>query len=153
MEFLAPADRFAGTFKPVLDPKNRVTVPATWRTTELANLFALMDEDLGIIVLMPPEEMTRTGHNVHLEPGITPAEIRQFRRFFFAKSVDCPLDSQGRILLPVDQLQKIGLGKDDRDLVMVGVGERIEVWPAHAWEASEAEQKAQFNQLKNRLGF
>lgn len=153
MEFLAPADRFAGTFKPVLDPKNRVTVPATWRTAELANLFALVDDDLGIIVLMPPEEMARTGHNVHLEPGITPEEIRQFRRFFFANSVDCPLDSQGRILLPVEQLQEIGLGKDDRDLLMRGVGERIEVWPARAWAAAEAEQKAQFKKLKKRLGF
>jgi MraZ protein len=119
----------------------------------LVNLFALVDEELGIISLLPPVEMSRAGHNIHTIPGISPQEIREFRRFMFARSVDCPLDSQGRILLPAEQLQEIGLGKDDRDVVLAGVGDRIELWPARAWAAAEAAQKAKFNQLRKGLGF
>lgn len=145
-----PQDRFFGNYRHTVDSKHRVTVPSRWRDGDLEELFAVEDEDLGILKLLPREEMERTGRGVVDSNKLSPAEIREFRRFFFASAVNCPVDKQGRVSLPAAAVSTLGLGPD---VMLVGVGERIEVWDPAKWESARAEQARRFQALSKEIGF
>lgn len=144
-------DRFFGTFEPVLDSKNRVTVPAAWRDAGLDNLMSFFDEEDGVIWLMGREEMIRMGQNALQQTGMAKALARSFRELLYSTSVDCPVDGQGRVVLPAGQLASLGVTPGAQKIVLVGVGPRIVVRPAD----KDAERKkallAGFKQVKEVL--
>jgi MraZ protein len=52
-------------------------------------------------------------------------EVQAYQRFLVSGAQECPIDRQGRILLPQHLRQHAGL---ERDVVIAGVGPRIEIW-------------------------
>ena len=58
-------------------------------------------------------------------------EARQFARFFLAGAATVEVDKQGRILLPAALREFAGL---EKDVVLVGVGSRAEIWSKDKWE-------------------
>lgn len=58
-------------------------------------------------------------------------EARQFARFFLAGAATVEVDKQGRILLPAHLREFAGL---EKDVVLVGVGSRVEIWSKDKWE-------------------
>ena len=63
-------------------------------------------------------------------------EARKFARFFLAGAAQVEVDKQGRILLPANLRQFAGL---EKDVVLVGVGSRIEIWSRENWENMDAD--------------
>ena len=57
-------------------------------------------------------------------------------RFFQAGSYDIELDGAGRVMLPAKLLEHAGLTKD---VVVAGVGDRLEIWDRDAWAAYDDE--------------
>ncbi len=76
------------------------------------------------------------------------AELRKMQRLFFANAHRCQLDSSGRLLLPEKLRQRLEIKKD---VVFVGVADRAEIWSRESWEAFEAENDGEFDQLDNVL--
>ena len=58
-------------------------------------------------------------------------------RPLFANAAKCELDSQGRIVIPQKLRRYSGL---DKDVVILGVNDRAEIWSADAWQAQEEEE-------------
>ena len=58
-------------------------------------------------------------------------------RPLFANAAKCELDSQGRIVIPQKLRKYAGL---DKDVVIIGVNDRAEIWSAAAWNAQEEEE-------------
>jgi len=145
-----PQDRFFGTYRHTVDTKHRVTVPSRWRDGELEELFALEDDGLGILKLLPRGEMERTGQEVLTMQGMSRAEARDFRRYIYSRAVLCPVDKQGRVGLPGALVAQLGLGPE---VLLVGVGERIEVWDPEKWEQVRADQAKRFQALSKEIGF
>lgn len=58
-------------------------------------------------------------------------DSRRLERFLFANAAECPVDPQGRILVP-KHLRDYAKLKDA--LVIVGVRHRIEIWGREEWE-------------------
>ena len=56
---------------------------------------------------------------------LTNKPARQFARFFLAGAASVEVDKQGRILVPGNLRE---FAKLDKDVVLVGVGSRIEIW-------------------------
>ena len=127
-------NRYSGDFLRTLDDKNRVTVPSCWRTQDVPCLFALVKKtkDERYVILMPRDEFNKLGDSVYNDESMTPADRQRFRRQFFAKARECPIDKSGRVLLPQDMTAMFG---DDREVCLLGVGARIEVWNAAEWSA------------------
>ena len=63
-------------------------------------------------------------------------------RMTFANACDCELDKQGRILISSTLRKYAGI---DKDAVLVGMGNRIEIWSSEMWAsqlaASEEEEQ------------
>ncbi len=66
---------------------------------------------------------------------------RRFQRLFFARSAFVEPDAQGRILLKERYRTAAGLGKQ---VVFVGVMDRMEIWDAAAWEREEGAGAADY---------
>ena len=56
---------------------------------------------------------------------------RKFVRFFLAGAASVEVDKQGRILIPSVLREFADL---DKEVVLVGVGGRIEIWSKERWE-------------------
>ena len=58
-------------------------------------------------------------------------EVQAVRRMLVSGAVECPIDGQGRILIPPHLREHAGL---ERDVTFAGVGARIEIWSKERYE-------------------
>ncbi len=113
-------------------------------------MFALADGKQGILKLLPREELERMGRKVLELPDFDANRARNFRRQLFSQSVLCPVDKQGRMLLPASMLESLGLAGEG---MLVGVGERVEVWDPQRWQDQSAAQAELFESISEEIGF
>ena len=75
------------------------------------------------------------------EQASTNRKARNFQRHFFSnsKKVDC--DKQGRISIDPQHIDYADLKKD---VVIVGVMNKIEIWDSQAWKEVEADNSENF---------
>jgi len=124
---------FKGTHRHRLDPKGRLPVPAPFRRELQAGgethlVVTLLDECLAAY---PPREWEQLERQLQALPAFN-RTVKALTRLLTSRAADCELDVQGRIRLPNDLRQAVGLG---RDAVVVGVLNRIEVWSPQAWDS------------------
>ena len=58
---------------------------------------------------------------------------RKFARFLMSNAFPCELDKQGRIVVPGVLRKYAGL---EKDVILAGVGSRIEIWDGQTWAES-----------------
>lgn len=128
-----------------------MTVPSCWRGDDVPALYALERKGDGesYLVLMPRDEFDRLGDSASKDQGFSPKDAQRFRRMFFARAKECPVDKSGRVLLPQGM---VGLFGDDRDVVLLGVGARIEVWRASDWSQLVTDEETKFDAMADSLG-
>jgi MraZ protein len=122
---------FRGTFEYTLDAKNRLTIPAKFRASfaDGVVLGMLTDNQRCIGVWRAADYDTYSGQTLdQYRPG-SPQRLK-LERFFFGSSHDTELDAAGRVMVPPFLLEHAGV---DKDTVVVGVGDRLEVWDRSAW--------------------
>jgi MraZ protein len=66
---------------------------------------------------------------------LSPDYVR-LERFLNAYSSEVELDAAGRVMLPAKLLEQAGLG---REVTVIGVGNRLEVWDREAWRTASVE--------------
>ena len=74
---------------------------------------------------------------------------RQFARSLYGGASDQPLDAQGRLPLPPALRSYAGL---ERDVVVCGAGDRVEIWDADTYYQFQAENDDTFAQTDTALG-
>ncbi len=72
------------------------------------------------------------------------AKARAMQRLFFASSHRSTLDTAGRLLIPEKLKEQAQI---DRDVVVLGLVDRIEIWSESAWRRFEKEASGDFDQL------
>ena len=80
--------------------------------------------------------------------SITNKDSRQFTRFFLAGAADCEVDKQGRILIPSVLREFAGL---EKDVVLVGVSRRIEIWNKEKWSEITAQYDDNMDEIAANL--
>jgi len=71
-------------------------------------------------------------------------QLRKMQRLFFGSAHRTTLDGSGRIVIPEKLRTHAGLQKE---VTMVGVGERAEVWDSVAWSEFESESMPDYDAL------
>ena len=124
---------FKGTYRHRIDAKGRLPVPAAFRRLlgeagSTTVVVTLLDECLAAY---PPDEWSRLESQVAALPPFS-RPVRTLARVLFSRAMSCPLDVQGRILLPSALRAGAKLG---REAVVAGVLNRFEIWEPGAWSA------------------
>ena len=122
---------FMGEYNHTIDAKGRLIVPAKVREILGDNFIVTKGLD-GCLFVYPNDEWTRFEEKLKSLP-LTNKNARQFTRFFLAGAAACEVDKQGRILLPQVLREFASL---EKDVVLVGVASRIEIWSRERWDES-----------------
>ena len=125
---------FFGEYQHSIDPKGRVFMPAKFRD-DLGEKFVVTKGLDNCLFVYPNEEWKSFEQKLRTLP-LTSKEARAFIRFFFAGAAECEADKQGRILLPANLRDYAGL---EKDLSIIGVSTRVEIWNRDAWESYNGE--------------
>lgn len=120
---------FMGEYNHTIDAKGRLIIPSKFREI-LGDAFVVTKGLDGCLFVYDNEEWKRFEEKLRTLP-ITNKEARQFVRFFLAGATEAEVDKQGRILIPNVLREFAGLTKD---VVLVGVGSRIEIWSRERFE-------------------
>jgi len=140
---------FRGRFEHSLDLKGRVSVPSKFREILSTNfderlIVTNFDECLWAY---PYAEWQKIEDKVAALPQFKP-EVKALQRVFVSAATECPLDGQGRILIPQTLRDYAGIS---RDLVFVGMTKRIEIWALDRWkkifEKSQGDLEAMMEKL------
>ncbi len=129
---------FRGASTHSLDDKARLIVPKRFldRLPAIEADFVLTASPDGCLLLLDRqsfEDLTRDIGGSVLEQDARP---RDLRRLLLGHAEDVRPDKAGRILIPEALRQYLGLGKEDREVVVVGAGDWIELWKPDRWVLS-----------------
>lgn len=122
---------FVGEYNHTIDTKGRVIVPAKFRDDLGTNFMVTKGLD-NCLFVFPMDEWNRFEEKLQNLP-VANKNARKFSRFFLAGASAMEADKQGRILLPASLREFAGL---EKDVVMVGVGSRAEIWSKENWIAN-----------------
>jgi len=82
--------------------------------------------------------------------GLNPLshETRVIERFYYSGAVEVQPDKQGRVMLPPALVEHGGLG---REVVVVGMRDRLEIWDRAAWRTQLKEVMGNAEHVAERL--
>ncbi len=78
----------------------------------------------------------------------TKKDARKYQRLMLSKASECDLDGQGRILIPANL---VSLAELEKECMIVGVANHIEIWAKHKWERMEEEEEGSFEEIAESL--
>jgi MraZ protein len=137
---------FLGTHTPKLDDKGRLILPAKFRD-ELADglvITRFQERCLAIWPISSFVDMTKTVRSA----SSSQQDVRDYQRMIASGASDETPDKQGRITIPPHLRSYAGL---DKDCVVVGAIDRVEVWNAAAWEQYSTEKESAYADLNQTL--
>jgi MraZ protein len=139
---------FHGTFDHTLDSKNRLTVPSKLRTAFAEGAFLVRSTE-KCISLYP--STTYSSLTEAALSGLNPLhpQARELRRYFHSNASQVELDSAGRVMLSTRQLEHAGI---DRDVVVIGAGDCLELWDPSTWAAYDQDLTARAPDITASLG-
>lgn len=138
---------FKGEYNHSVDAKGRIIVPAKFREL-LGDEFVVTKGLDGCLFVYSNEEWQNI-EKKFLEVPLTTKDARKFSRFFFAGAADCEVDKQGRVLIPSVLRDFAALQKE---VVLVGVLNRIEIWSKERWMDNEYEDMDEIAEHMAALG-
>lgn len=127
---------FFGTYTPRMDDKGRVTLPARYREHFVAGVMLVRGQDHCLYLFTPDAFDTFAESAINAE--ITDEKARAFQRYMLSNTDEQRPDAQGRITIPARMREYARLNKD---VVVTGVGKRMEIWDAEEWRQYEAAQE------------
>ncbi|MEE2782207.1 MAG: division/cell wall cluster transcriptional repressor MraZ [Pseudomonadota bacterium] len=127
---------FRGISNASLDAKGRMALPARNRDTVAAvsdgNMIVTIDVRERCLLLYPLPEWEVVQRKLESLSNINP-EARLLQRLLIGHATDLELDGSGRLLLPGLLRTYAELKKK---LVLVGQGNKIEIWSQDKWQES-----------------
>jgi MraZ protein len=139
---------FRGHFEHTLDAKNRLSIPTRFRTA-FSSGTVLAKTPEPCVAIWTPE--TNEAIIERALSGLNPmgAEYRKASRFFQGNSFEVDLDASGRVTLPSALIGHAGI---EKDVVVVGVGDHLEVWARQRWQEEQEALDAEIGEVTERLG-
>lgn len=135
-----------GEYQHSLDEKGRVIIPARFRDT-LGTTFVITRGLDNCLFVYPQSEWSQLEQKLKTLP-FTRSDARAFTRFFFSGAIECELDKQGRVNIPGNLRS---YAKLDKDCVIIGVSNRVEIWGSERWENYFQDSEDSFNEIAEKI--
>ena len=132
-----------GSYFNSIDVKGRVFIPAKLRYSLGERVWLVKGIDTCLYIF------TQESWSDFMDSYITnrtmkDAKSRKLQRFILGGSRELEIDRQGRINIPQDQIEYAGI---EKDVVLVGCADRIELWSAEAYEKEMAKENLNPDEL------
>ncbi|MCL6453080.1 MAG: division/cell wall cluster transcriptional repressor MraZ [Alicyclobacillus sp.] len=137
---------FMGEYQHTLDDKGRVIVPSKFREG-LGETFVMTRGLDQCLFVYPRSEWEMLESKLKGLP-MTRADARSFVRFFFSGATECELDRQGRVVIPTLLREYAHL---EKDIVVLGVSNRVEIWSRERWQAYAVDAAESFVETAEKL--
>jgi MraZ protein len=124
---------FKGSSFHIMDNKGRVSIPVRYREVlqERQDRQLILTNWDGYILAFPQSEWVKVEAKLG-ELALFRKDYRSFQRFLISGVEECPLDRQGRILIPQTLREYAKLG---REVAVVGLVRNFEIWDRERYEA------------------
>lgn len=140
-------DYVIGEYAYNIDNKGRLIIPAKFKEF-LGDPFVVTKGLDGCLFVFPMSEWRDFEKKLSGLP-VADKDARAFTRFFFAGAAECSPDKQGRMMIPPTLRRFAGL---EKETIVVGVTNRIEIWNAAKWEAYNGQDAMAFADKMGELG-
>ena len=141
---------FYGEHEHSIDDKGRLIIPSKFREVFKENyverFFVTRGLDTCLFVFAEDEWKKQEAKFRTL--SFTSAEARQFNRLYFSGACEVTCDKQGRIIVP-DYLKEFA--KIKREVMVIGVSNRMEIWAKENWEEFYRGTKDSFEKISEKI--
>lgn len=140
---------FTGEYDCKLDAKGRLALPAKVKAAlpDVANQELVLRRGFeSCLILYPMIEYKKIINRVRSLSEFN-EEYRRFQRSFFRGNVEVELDSAGRINIQKRMLEYADLTKE---VVLVGLGNRVEIWNPDLYEENLINDASEYSQLAEK---
>ena len=134
-----------GEFHHNLDTKGRLILPAKIREN-LGEKFIITKGIDKCLFVYPLNEWESIIQKYRGLPNTK--EARDFMRFFLSGASECEFDRLGRINISEPLLKYASL---NRECVIIGVNERLEIWNKDLWDNFVLENEKNFSNIADHL--
>lgn len=137
---------FFGTYTPKIDEKGRLFLPAKFRDQLTEGLVVTRGQE-RCLTIWSLEDFASLTERLRQAPVTNKATRDYVRMLFAAASQETP-DKQGRINIPAPLREYASLNKE---VVVIGSMNRIEIWDPAAWNSYSEEQEQKFSELSDEV--
>ena len=141
---------FYGEYEHTIDKKGRLIIPSKFRESfkeyDIENFYITRGLDKCLFLFT--ENEWKTQESKFKSVSFTKSESRKFNRLYFSGASNIECDKQGRILIP-KYLKDYAAIK--RDVMIIGVSNRIEVWAKDAWLEYYNSSKESFEEIAEKM--
>ncbi|MFA5095023.1 MAG: division/cell wall cluster transcriptional repressor MraZ [Candidatus Omnitrophota bacterium] len=141
---------FYGEYEHTIDKKGRIIIPSKFRDFfkeyEIKKIYVTRGLDKCLFLFT--EDEWKAQESKFKSIPFTKSESRKFNRLYFSGAVQAEYDAQGRILLP-KYLKDFAEIK--RDIVVIGVSNRIEIWSKEVWRNYYEGSKGSYEEIAESL--
>jgi MraZ protein len=133
---------FLGKHDYSMDERGRVPIPPRYRDALMQGIILTQGTPDRCVRAYPAGAFEEQAALYMNEP-VTTRDGRVKRRAFFSNAYPAELDRQGRVLIPPVLRNWAGL---EGQVVVVGIGEGIEIWSTADFDAAIEEEEPEFRQ-------
>ena len=137
---------FFGNFAHSLDEKGRLMIPRKMREELGYKVYIMKGFDGSLSIYTESryqklvEDFSKLSFNQH--------KNRDYLRLQFASTYEMDVDKLGRVQLPTALLNKFNIS---RNVIVLGIGDHIEVWDAKKYQEYENSSADQFENIAEEI--
>lgn len=135
-----------GQYEHSLDAKGRLIMPAKLRE-DMGEKFIITKGLDGCLFGFSQSEWENFETKLKTLP-LTNKTARDFVRFFLSGAMECEIDKQGRFLISSNLRNVATL---EKEVVIIGVGTRIEIWNKNSWEKYNSEENISADSIAENM--
>jgi len=143
---------FLGEHHRTMDNKGRIFIPAKFREELIKGIIVTKGFDEKCLFLFSKEGWKSVQDKI-LDNPMAKRNTQRFSRWFFSSAAMESIDQQGRTRIPQNLIEYADLRKD---IVLIGVSDRTEIWSKENWDKYYKQADSQFTEDQNafeELGF
>jgi len=131
---------FLGEYHRTIDKKGRIFIPAKFREDLIKGVVISKGFDEKCLFLFSKENWKRLEERI-MANKVAERSIQSFSRWFFSSASEESIDQQGRTRIPQTLIDYADLKKE---IVLVGVSDRAEIWSSEKWKEYYNRADSQF---------
>ena len=135
-----------GEYEHSLDAKGRLIMPAKIRE-DIGEKFIVTKGLDGCLFGFSQDEWANFEDKLKTLP-LTNKNARDFVRFFLSGAIECEIDKQGRFLIASNLREYASM---EKEVVIIGVGTRIEIWNKEKWEEHNSEENLSIEEIEQNM--